>query len=107
MWFTSSDNNIEKRICAITALAKFLEAYGEKSFTNQNLVMHSISNYKGNDQRYTEAVERVKNAEQVYKKDNQEEEEELPEMDITQLFDEEWLEEASNISDEDEKIERI
>jgi len=31
----------------------------------------------------------------------------LPEMDITQLFDEDWFEEVSNLEKDDEKLERI
>jgi hypothetical protein len=47
---------------------------------------------------YDEAVQRLEKAEHVFAamKNPPAPEEEEPDMDITQLFDEEWLEETSN-----------
>ena len=97
----------EVRICFILALSIFVEQFGV--FVKKAEVMETILLGTTGDEDYDEAVARLEKAESVFaaRTNPAAPEEEEPEMDITQLFDEEWLQETSNEDQITNKIERI
>jgi len=73
------------------ALSIFVEKFGV--FVKKAEVMETILLGSNGEEDYNEAVDRLEKAESVFAaiKNPPAPEEEEPEMDITQLFDEEWL----------------